>query len=71
MSGFNVRDMIFKSNVKPYFKTIGVVGSHMYFDINERPIILTPLESVPRIAMLIVIPFWSSTVREQNHNLMD
>lgn len=47
------------------------ISANMDLDIDERAIVLAPLESVTRVPMLLVIAIGGSTVREKDHDLMD
>ena len=54
---------------KPHLEA--AVNSDMDLDINEASIVLEPLESVPRVTVLLVESVRCSTVREENHQLMN
>jgi hypothetical protein len=52
-----------------YFEAL--VSPNVHLDINKGSVIFAPLERVPRIGVLIVKTVWGSTVREEDHHLMD
>lgn len=43
----------------------------MHLDVDEGTVILEPFVGMTRVAVLVVVAVGSSTVREENHHLMD
>jgi hypothetical protein len=47
------------------------IGTNVHLCVNKGTICLQPLKSVSRVAMHLMIAIGSSTVREENHDLVD
>lgn len=43
----------------------------MNLDVHKGTVILEPLEGVSGVPVLLVIAVWSSTIREEDHDLVD
>ena len=47
------------------------IGTNVQLCVNKGTICLQPLESVSRVTVHLMVAIGSSTVREENHDLVD